>query len=100
MKPPPGPRDAADAGAAGLAALAITGLIEATSTSGSLALVVHPLYVATLLLSAVIAAFATRRLRPLRLLHGTALVTATFALQLLLMLAWGVGASWMLVGRS
>lgn len=97
---PPGPRDAADAGAAALAALAITALIEATSTSGSLALVLHPLYVATLLLSAVLAALATRRLRPLRLLHGAALVTATFALQLLLMLAWGVGASWMLVWRG
>lgn len=93
-------RDASDAGGAALAALALTTLIEATTAPGPLALVVHPLYLLTLVGAALLATFAVRRLRGLRALHATALVTATFALQLVLMVAWGMGASWVLVARG
>ena len=93
-------RLAAESGGGALAALAVTAAIEAMATPGPLALVLHPLYLATLLLAALVAALALRRLRGLAVLHGTALVAATFGLQLALMLAWGVGASWLLVVRG
>jgi uncharacterized membrane protein YhaH (DUF805 family) len=89
-------RDLVDTGAAALAALAITALIEATTAAGTLRLVAHPLNMLTLCVAAPVAALATRRLRDLRVLHGATLVTATFALQLVLLLAWGASVTWTL----